>query len=207
MMIRLLTVLVCVVAIVSFLPAAPVPEHLMPKESPLYYAMKKGASWVYLEGEEEYRYAITEVEKDMQGDAAIVTVCARENGKETPYRKVKVSREGLRWLSRGSSAYDKPIWALLCPVQANQKWSVQYSGPGIANGEGTMKVTGTETVKVPAGTFSTVRVEMTLLVPVPNQNEPITHHETSWYSAGIGLVKRESGDNTRVLKSFTRGKD
>jgi hypothetical protein len=184
------------------LVAAPVPTHLFPKDPPLYHPIRKGTRWVYLEGGDEHRYVVTEVQKSKSGDATLVSIAEVTDKKQTPYRKMEVSRNGLLWVETGGSAFDKPLRMLRCPVHTNDTWSFETSGPGgIVRSEGTMKVVGIEQVKVPAGTFSAVRVEEEFTLGGGDYK----HHSTYWYAPEVGLVKEEYGNSTAVLKSFTPG--
>ena len=174
----LLTALFCVVTAVSFLPAAPVPTHLFPKDRPLYYPTQKGASWVYLENNEEHRYVVTDVEMSSSGDARLVTVCEVIGEKQKPYRKMAVSRRGLVWVETTGSMFDKPLWMLRCPVRADDEWPIQSSGPNIFEGAGAVRVSGTQTIEVPAGTFSAVRIDLDLL----GKHSDVRIQQSHWYA-------------------------
>ena len=66
-MTRLLTTLFCLIAAVSFLPAAPVPTHLMPKESRLRFPDALGTKWVYKNGSSEETIVISGCEGGGEG--------------------------------------------------------------------------------------------------------------------------------------------
>jgi hypothetical protein len=202
-MARLLIALTSLGAVVPLL-AAPVPKHLFTKEPPLYYSTQKGTRWVYLEGKVEHHYEITDVEKTKANAAFLVSVAEVKGGKRTPYRTMEVSPRGLVWVETSErAAFDEPVSMLRCPVAANEKWSYQTSGPGgIGNTKGTMTVVGVEDIEVPAGKFSTVRVDQEYkLVGLDKQ-----FRHSFWYAKDVGLVKADYGASTLVLKSFIGGK-
>jgi hypothetical protein len=62
-----------------------------------------------------------------------------------------------------------------------------------------------ERVKVPVGTFETVRVDSEVLKPRQGFGFPI--QMTEWYAPGVGVVQRTAYRGLWVLKSFTPGKD
>ncbi len=79
---------------------------------------------------------------------------------------------------------------------------------------GTMKVSNKieaeETIKVPAGTFSTLKVTQTIqqdmLMNLGGKSTPMknTITTTSWYAKGVGLVKSVASTTTTQLLKFTK---
>ncbi|MBP3956288.1 hypothetical protein J8F10_13440 [Gemmata sp. G18] len=205
-MVRSLVALFVVAALISLAPAAPVPKHLTPKET-LYHGVQKGSRWVYADTGAEVVFEATDARPDKRG-GSVVTIDRVENGKKTLAQKLDVSPRGI-FLIEGPEGTRKPPTCLLqCPVQADTKWSIEYTGrPNDTNiYRATLKITGTEDVTVPAGKYAAVRVEAKISAfagdkPVYESNS------TTWYAPGIGVVKQEGRGWTKELKSFTPGKD
>ncbi|VTR93271.1 Uncharacterized protein OS=Pirellula staleyi (strain ATCC 27377 / DSM 6068 / ICPB 4128) GN=Psta_2333 PE=4 SV=1: DUF3108 [Gemmata massiliana] len=202
-MIRLIVVLFTPVALIGLAPAAPVPKHLMPKE-PLYYSVQKGTRWVYTDNGTDCEYEATDV-KPLARDGWTVTVECVRNGAKSPDQKLEVSPRGLVLIeSRGISA-ENPLCLLQRPTEPNAEWSYRRYNPGTTYDRGTMTVTGTEDVKVPAGAFRAVRVVHE--VTVMRGDKPVHQlRVTSWYAPDVGLVKATGEGYKLELKSFTPGK-
>jgi hypothetical protein len=131
-------------------PAAPVPKHLM-KGGPVYYfPTTPGAKWVYETGG---TFVVSEVEDTKGGK--VVTVMSEAGGKLTPSERMEVTETGLVRLSGGGSKFDVPLPMLQGPFRVGTTWEIKTSG---AQGTGT--IAALETIKVPAGTFESVRVEL-----------------------------------------------
>ena len=191
--------LACVVALGS---AAPAPTHLFPRESPLFHPVQKGTRWVYEGGPHTGTYVVSAVEKNEKDGSTVVTITqVREGGKEYPHEKLSVSRCGLLWLEN-SSPFDTPVWLIKNPAKAGDMWNFETSGAGIVEGKGTMRVAGVETVEVPAGKFTAVRVEEKFAAKSGDR-----YCQTFWYAPGVGVVQRDFEGFKSVLKSFTPGKD
>lgn len=163
--------------------AAPVPKGA--GTGNVYFPTTAGAKWVYerADGGEE-AVVVAGVEKD--GDDLIVS---REgaDGTRTRYAKMIVSAEGLR--QQRELTDGKVGWVLKAKLNPGDSWDVPDGGK--------RTVHGPEDVEVPAGKFKALRV--------------VWEHDggtlTSWYSPGVGEVKRveKRGGRevvTRSLKSF-----
>ncbi|VTR93276.1 : DUF3108 [Gemmata massiliana] len=202
---RTLVALFALGALIGLAPAAPVPKHLMPNE-PLYYAVRQGTRWVYTDYGADYEYEATEVQPLVSG-ATVLTLTQIDGDHKRPYRKIEVSARGVVWLETGGSAFDTPVCVLRCPIKPGNEWSFTSSGADhIAPARGTMKVAGTEEVKVPAGAFTAVRVEEKRTLLLDNGKPKLTYHVTSWYAPNVGQIKWASEKSERVLKSFAPGK-
>ena len=159
---------------------------------------------MYFKNNKEYRYMVTDVETNPSGDAMLVTVCEVNGEKQTPYRKMEVSRRGLIWVETlGGAAFDEPLRMLQCPVVVGDELPYRTSGRDIPTTEGTMKVVGVEEVEVPAGKFTAVRIEDEYSFSGRGKKNCNTH----WFAPGVGLVKWSSGQFESVLKSFKPGQD
>lgn len=85
------------------------------------------------------------------------------------------------------------------PLTVGNKWNT-YTYSWFPR-TGTMAITGRETIKVPAGTFYTTKVE------TQYRNRDNSEIKAKWwYSPDVGLVKEEIGNRKTELSSFLRGK-
>lgn len=195
-MARLLTALFSLVALLSFVPAAPVPTHLMPRDPPMTFPTTIGAKWVYeLPGGGEKIMVISEVKKEKDG-AKVVTMEYVEGGKKTPYQVRRVSNQGIFVLVDGGQKYEEPLCIVRLPHREGATWETNLRYVGNVDERRGRRVAGPfEQVRVPAGVFSAARIEWEL-------NDGQTG--TNWYVNGIGLLK---GSNFMELKSFTPGKE
>jgi len=164
------------------LAAAPVPKGA--EQKPLYFPTAVGAKWVYETSDGELETAVVSaVEKGEDGSLTVSRAGA--DGTRVAYTKTVVSVHGLR---RDDNANAKSGWLLKTNVKAGDAWD---------SPDGKRTVYGPEEVKVPAGTFTALRVEW----------EQFGASYTSWYAPGVGEVKRvRKLDDTetvvRALKSF-----
>ena len=63
-------------------------------------------------------------------------------------------------------------------------------------------ISGEERVEVPAGKYTLVKI-----VSNTTQNGGQHQQTTCWHAPAVGLIKSECGEQKKVLKSFTPGKD
>jgi hypothetical protein len=205
-MTRLLGAFFGLAGAVALVAAAPVPTHLMPKDPPLYHPVQKGTRWVYEGGLHEGTFVISAAEKDEKDKTTVVTIAqVQPGGKEEPYQKLAVSRRGVLWLAN-PSPLDTPVWLIKNPVKAGEAWDFQTSGPAVVEGKGTRRVVGVETVEVPAGKFTAVRVEEDF-TGIFNGKPIDRFRQTVWFAPGVGIVQSDFEGIKTVLKSFTPGKD
>jgi hypothetical protein len=174
--------LLAVVLFGAPLVAAPVPKGA--EQKPLYFPTAVGAKWVYETPDGELETAVVSaVEK---GDDGALTVSrAGADGTRVAYTKTVVTANGLR---RDDAANGKSGWLLKTNVKAGDSWD---------SPDGKRTVYGPEEVKVPAGTFTALRVEW----------EQFGASYASWYAPGVGEVKRVAKVDgtetvTRALKAF-----
>jgi hypothetical protein len=195
-MARLLTALFSLVALVSFVPAAPVPTHLMPRDPPLAFPTTVGTKWVYeLPSGGEQTIVISEVKEEKDG-SKVVTMEYVEGGKRTPYQVRRVSNQGIFVLVDGVQKYEEPLCIVRLPHREGETWETNLRHVGNMDERSGRRVAGPfEQVRVRAGEFSAARIAWEL-------NDGQTG--TNWYVNGIGLVK---GTNFMELKSFTPGKE
>lgn len=190
-----------VLTVLGLLPCVAVAAPV-PKARPLYFPVTVGTRWVYEEtpkaGKTKQRVeVITSVEgKD---GAKVVSVRSVLDGAGATRHKVAISNKGLFMLENDGDRADPPLCVLKLPAPAGTKWTVNSALSSVTI-EGTATVAEPERIKVPAGTYTAVRVEMAYTV----LNEK--YHSTVWLAPGIGIVKMVSADETVVLKSFTPGK-
>jgi hypothetical protein len=177
--------------------AAPVP-----KSRPLYFPITVGTRWVYEEqpkaGKTKQRVEVIASVEEKDG-ATVVSVRSVLDGAGATRHKVAISNKGLFMLENDGDKADPPLCVLKLHAPVGTKWTVNSALSSVTI-KGTAAVAEPARIKVPAGTYTAVRVEMAYTV----LNEK--YHSTIWIAQGIGIVKMVSADETVVLKSFTPGK-
>jgi hypothetical protein len=185
--------------VLSLAAAAPVPREA--DKPVVYFPTKPGATWVYREGDREFTQRIVKVE-DRGGTKVVRVERARRGEAPAPWMVVEVGPRGLVQTHVFADRLDPPQRLLPHPVKPGDRWNLYfYEGR-----EGALRVDVTaaqaEPITVPAGTFSTVRVDAAYDGPRGKETS------SRWYAAGIGEVQKTSdGKTERVLVSFSRGKD
>jgi hypothetical protein len=189
------------VAVAMPVGAAPVPEHLFPKEQ-LYFPTEIGAEWVYDDG--GYRFTVTKVEE--KDGAKIVSIgIYQSNGKTTHFNTVEVSKSGVRELSSSERQITPPTPLLKVPCAKGDEWSCPFGFVGENGKRADYAFTcgGVEEVKVPAGTFRALRVEKVST----GADGKLIQTITTWYAPGVGPVRIQYAANgNRELVKFTPGK-
>jgi hypothetical protein len=159
---------------------------------------------VYGEDGQEEAYRVTAVE-DRHGSRIISIGYEASTGQVPPYSVLRVSGSGLDWLADGKAVFDRPITLVKSPNKLGDRWEFKSTAwrDTLA---GTVTVGATERVKVPAGKYTAVRVEVALRL---NGGPEI--RQTRWYAPAVGLVKQVETNGQRtstiVLKRFEPGKD
>ncbi|MDB5309026.1 MAG: hypothetical protein JWO38_3228 [Gemmataceae bacterium] len=183
----------------SVAPAAPAPPDT--PEAVLYFPTKVGGKWVYWDGTREVTKLVSKVEK--RDEEKVVTVVElMAGGRKVPAEKVTVSETGLSRVELGMCKFEAPLRLVKVPHKPGDRWEIRTSySPGTAE-KGTATVHELEDLKVPAGTYKTVR----MVYEFVHEGKP--QRSTIWFAPGVGLVKLEDSDDTRqVLKSFTPGRE
>jgi hypothetical protein len=195
--------LFAVALLASAATAAPVPTHLFPKTPPCYFPTTAGAKWIY-EGEDDNEEITQVVSNVKQTDGGTEVTVARLGGNRwTEFQKVVVSANGLIQTEFFGQKLAHP-WVLLTSAhRVGDTWanadSKEFGWAAARN-----KVAAVERVKVPAGTFEAIRVD--LEYKAVDGRFTMTH--TYWYAPDIGVVKMETlGRRALVLKSFTPGRE
>jgi hypothetical protein len=181
-------------AVVSFVPAAPVPTHLMPRDPPLNFPTTVGTKWVYqLAGGGEQTIVISEVKEEKDGSKLVTTEYVAD-GKRTPHQVKRVSTQGVFVLVDSGQKFEEPLCIVKLPHREGRTWETSHRRVGEMDESRGRRVAGPiEQVRIPAGEFSAARIKWEL-----NGGKG-----TNWYINGVGLVK---ADEYMQLKSFTPGK-
>ena len=194
----LAALVVLALALTVPLGAAPVPKHLMPKDPQFNYPTALGTKWVYeVEGGGEYTQVVTGVEE--KNGAKFVTIDWSAPAGRRPDQSVHVvTKDGVYIHAESGQAYDPPLLYFKFPYRAGDSWKSTFARPGLK--VSTQTTAGpVEKIKVPAGEFSAVRVDVEM-----SFNGQGKQTRARWLANGIGMVKAEK---SCVLKSFTLGKD
>jgi hypothetical protein len=197
----LLPALFAAVLLPHLTPAAPVPKHLM-KEPVYYYPTTVGAKWAY---EDDLVRVVSKVEE--RDGIKVVTVERGDGDQRTPYEVVEVSATGLVRTECSVGKLNPPYVLLKAPFKIGDSWTFDSPGsPSIAASQGTCVIASVEQIKVPAGTFEAVRVDVDYTINIGNEWRP--EKIRSWYAPNVGLVKmtNEKGEIVWLLKSFSSGK-
>jgi hypothetical protein len=193
------------------LVAAPIPPG---GEQPLYYPAEVGAKWVWEFSSGGTRTLIVTDVKD-EDSAKVVTVGeVAKDGKTTYFATMRVSVGGLFEVGTRVLRREAPLCELKLPHKDGAKWEVVSKTEQNLRVGGTFRdeetwqftATGPEEVKVPAGTFTAIRVKAVRASESPR---------VYWYAPQVGLVKAQFESRLgakkptveeTVLKSFTPAK-
>lgn len=194
-MFRPTSVSVALAAALGSAAAAPVPKD-PPKPPPLYFPTTVGTRWVYEVDGEERTEVVTAVEHKAKERVWIVSVGrVDKDGTVTAAEAWEVSHQGLVLVKGRGDRESRPFQFLKLPHRANEKWALHPD----AQLDFRCVALGPRRVKVPAGEFEAVGVE------VYAGDALLT---TRWYAPGVGLVRvGDDKETRRALKSFTPGKN
>lgn len=169
---------------------APAPRA-KPGEPTRYFPTAAGARWVYDHGDGERTEVVTAAEHDAKERVWAVTVGrVGKAGKVSRQEVWEVSERGL-FLAASPAGRKEPACFLKLPHKPGEEWEF---APG---SEIRCVAVKPRRVKVPAGQFDAVGVEMYLGTDL---------FVTRWYAPGVGLVKVEDTKSVRcVLKTYTPG--
>ncbi|MBX9622959.1 MAG: hypothetical protein K2X82_04010 [Gemmataceae bacterium] len=214
---RLVALPVLLAALVALVvAAAPVPEV----RDPVYFPTKVGAKWVVrLSGQpgngpgevappEDFTYAVTAVETK---DGVTTVSYGREiMGRVRGNFRVRVLKAGLFEEASMGRAFDPPLPLLKAPLKdgATWAWKGTFERDRGKKEERAAKwaVKGFEEVKVPAGTFTALVVERSVVKPV-GKGETHEFVATEWHVKDVGQVKWVMDNLTEEMVSFTPGRD
>ncbi len=190
-----------------------------------YYPVQQGATWTYKisglpTGPSTYVDTITAVSQDKFTDAAVF------DNKLTRTSDWSCKPEGLLELSLGNGAVaitssntqaeftvtKSSGVTLPANISSGQSWTYQLDLQGKmtlqntqTTSQGTagyqLKALGNESVTVPAGIFTAMKVQIegtfNVQVSVSGINMPIavTDNSTAWYAPGVGMVKLTDASN------------
>jgi hypothetical protein len=186
----------------------------VPKGGAFYHPTTVGDRWTYQYPDAEVDYVVTKVE-EKEGKKVVSVGRVRDGGKVTPHNKVEVSNKGLFQLESvvvmvsfgggpapadGWKVEEPPLCLLKLPARPGDKWESQRH-PEVPF---SYKADRPERVKVPAGEFTAVPVDVVATFPGKDSLQ-----WRYWYAPGVGVVKWtfDKGQGEVVMKSFTPGKD
>lgn len=182
----------------AFAPAAPVPRHLFPQNPAYYFPTSPGTTWVYDNGNSLETHIISKVETVEEGRK--ITIEKVLPGGRTPYGILIISTSRVIQVEFEGKKLDEPLLWIKTPLKTGDTWDWKF-----LNGTtGTDTVRGMEKLEVPGGTFEAVKVDSKMSIG----GGGAIVHSTNWYASGVGLLKTSfNGNDQRVLKSFSPGKD
>ena len=209
-MLRLATFTLLAASVAS---AAPVPKG---SEKGFYFPLAVGAKWVTEQKAEGAVSTTTQTVTRVEGkDGKYLVTVERENAPAARAVEVfEVTDKGVSRVSQGGVEGKEPVPLLKLGVKPGDTWEVEEVvaiGPRGADGSPlsiSAKVTYTagdeEVVEVPGGKFKAMKVEREFT------RRGMTTKGTTWYAAGVGVVKTESDQagrkRTTALEEFSPGK-
>src|SRR5262249_11865856 len=151
---RLLTALFSLGALVSFVPAAPVPTHLMPRDPPLTFPTTVGTKWVYeLPSGAEQTIVISAATEERHGAKEVKRECDA-GSKRTPDKVRRGSNQGIFVLVDGVQKHAEPLCIVKFPHREGRTWETNFQHVGNMDELKARRVAGPfEKVRVPAGEF------------------------------------------------------
>lgn len=201
---RFCAVLFVSVVFAMIAPAAPVPNRA--EQAPVYYyPMTVGAKWVYDKPDGDLVLVVSKVE-NRQG-MTVVSVESVENNQRFPFETIEVSTKGLVRTRCRAGELETPVVLLKTPFKPRDAWDFEDLGSAITIPQKGRCVVDVDSVRVPAGTFTAVRVDKDCTTTVGERmvREKISY----WYAPNVGLVRMVDNDRKNtwlLLKSFTPGK-
>lgn len=156
------------------------------------YPLKKGLAWRYRtllrngdgperQGDDQFSQVI---ESEYVLGQVRAVVARRTGAREMPATRAVADARAVT-LSRHSSPQDGSITVLSFPLEPNRSWPGRSWG---AHAQETITVVGTESITVPAGTFSAARLRHR--IAYATGAEDLLHY---WYAPGVGMVKAIEG--------------
>jgi hypothetical protein len=189
------------------LPTLAVSAPALKEKAALYYPTQVGDTLVYetdVGGKTTEHTEIIDRVEEKEGVVTVQTVRVLKDVKR-PVSKIQVSERGVLRVGTQLKDYPTPMTMLKLPAKAGDKWESNIGG---AIGNQLHKIVGEEEVKVPAGTYNAIRVEMTVQLPAEAGMREVK--QTHWFAPGVGVVKISTNmggsERVQVLKSFTPGK-
>lgn len=189
----LLTVVVAGCASFAGAPlATPDAASLAARGAQSIYPLTKGLYWRYQtvsrSGDGPERPGADQVSQVIESEyvlGQVRAVVSRKNGeREMPPTRAVVDSRAVT-LSRANAPEDGSITVLNFPLEPGRTWPGRSWG---AHAQEYISIVGTESVKVPAGTFEATRTRHR--IAYATGAEDFLHY---WYVPGIGMVKAIEG--------------
>ncbi len=180
-----------VTAMVSF--AEPIPKSMRDTNTE-WMPVGTGWKWEYCRTTNtDVVDEIREVISTEKRDEALFVVQRTSNLSQT-FRK---DATGLALIESGGAKHANPRYIIKPNMKQGDSWTWDAAGYVEKRTVGKL-----QEITVPAGKFKALPVEFEY-----NQNGTVFRKGTVWYAAGVGLIRIDSdGEDTQVLKAFTRGK-
>jgi len=195
-MLRLLAISILLACVPALLPAAPVPPAA---DKPVYhFPTRVGTRWVYSATCKGDEYGEVVTHSEVKDGRFLVTVKTTSvdfvDHDSTTITQYAVSKDGVFEVAGGlesedsKQTYDVPYCELKLPHKDGNTWRNNTHKPIRV-----LVARKVETVKVPAGTFEAICVE------IGDQKEDKI---VIWYAPSVGIVKRDYNDIHLEMKSF-----
>jgi hypothetical protein len=153
-----------------------------------FFPLRVGDSWTYRQEETDTEYTVKVLSAEKQADGSTRYQLEKQAGAQIQswYSKTDgwVLMHGETYVGQQlKSTYEPARRFLSNPLVAGEKWT--WKGKTVTNIDVIEfnEVVGSETVKVPAGTFRAMKI----ISKVDDGGAAMT--KTYWYADGVGLVK------------------
>jgi len=191
----------CAAMLLTLVPFAATADDPKP---PDYYPLVEGNKWQYVANvngtKAEVTTAVTAVKKKKGKVTATISTLSRD-GSDIE-EEISSDAKGVYRNSISGVKPDRPLTIIKYPIKSGDTWSETLKSSGM-DVEVETTVGKQVAVKVPAGTFKTYPVDMTLTIGAQELKV------TTWYADGVGIVKQKVTvgelDLTMELKKFTPG--
>lgn len=188
----------------TLVPAAPIPPAA---RKPVLFHPTTEARWVYRSYGEDDKVGHDVVEVVMSvhhknGVSYVSLGYVFEGQKRDSGQVIVVSGKGLSYAyASATGGFVVTTQILRVPSIPGEEWVIERDKAQVDK-EQRYTSRGPEEIEVPAGKFSTVRVDTEYVY-----RDGTSRKDKTWYAPGVGVVKWEGPEGrTKVLKSFEPGR-
>ena len=176
------------------------------------FPMATGSHWqMHVQGgDKQSTEDITVVGPIQIGENAGIALQMSHNGKPDRQEVYRSDKKGLLMVAAGTPndrmTLSPPLPLLHLPIKEGEtiSWSgVLHYRDTAAPGTALSRISGRSTVKTPAGSFDSYRVDTIINTTV--QGQQVAFPTTRWFSPGVGMVKQKLlAGQTVVIKEMIR---
>ncbi|HZT43079.1 MAG TPA: hypothetical protein VFA07_13000 [Chthonomonadaceae bacterium] len=159
-----------------------------------YYPLHKGNSWTYSCTANGRTF--TEVATVTQASSSQAQIDWKVNGQTLQMETYLIRPDALLRAKSGPNGGGQvtpPFPQIRTPLKAGQQWTWKGSVSIMSHvlaGSATIRVSGPESIKTPAGTFRCMHIHSDLTLNPPGQPS-LSLLNDYWFAAGVGLVAQQ----------------